>query len=52
MSHPNAAYQSTQAPGGAFQVVTATSRFKTFSVQGISADLVHNFILLYNFKHL
>ena len=40
MSHPNAAYQSTQAPGGAFQVVTATSRFKTFSVQGISADLV------------
>lgn len=35
-----AAYTSTQAPAGAYQIVTATSRFKTFSVQGISADLI------------
>lgn len=40
MSHPGSAYGSTQAPAGAYQVVTATSRFKTFSVQGISCDLI------------
>lgn len=39
-SQSQTAYQSTNAPGGAFQIVTATSRFKTFSVQGISADLI------------
>lgn len=39
-SQSQTAYQSTNAPGGAFNIVTATSRFKTFSIQGISADLI------------
>lgn len=39
-SQNQTAYQSTNAPGGAFQIVTATSRFKTFAIQGISADLI------------
>ena len=33
-------YQSVNAPGGAYKIVTATSRFKTFAIQGIQADLV------------
>ena len=39
-SQSQTAYQSTQAPGGAYNIVTATSRFKTISVQGIQARLV------------
>lgn len=39
-SQNQSAYQSTQAPGGAYNIVTATSRFKTFTVQGIQADLI------------
>ena len=39
-SQSQTAYQSTQAPGGAFNIVTATSRFQTMAVQGIQADLI------------
>lgn len=39
-SQSQTAYQSTQAPGGAYNIVTATSRFRTMSVQGIQADLI------------
>lgn len=39
-SQSQTAYQSTQAPGGAYNIVTATSRFKTFAVQGIQAQLI------------
>lgn len=39
-SQSQTAYQSTQAPGGAYNIVTATSRFKDIAVQGISADLI------------
>lgn len=39
-SQSQTAYQSTQAPGGAYNIVTATSRFHTLSVQGIQADLI------------
>lgn len=39
-SQSQTAYQSAAAPGGAYNIVTATSRFKTLSVQGIQARLV------------
>jgi len=39
-SQSQTAYESRQAPGGAYNIVTATSRFKTISVQGIQAMLV------------
>lgn len=39
-SQSQTAYQSTQAPGGAYNIVTATSRFHTMAVQGIEARLV------------
>jgi len=39
-SQSQTAYQSTSAPGGAYNIVTATSRFKTISIQGIQAQLV------------
>lgn len=39
-SQSQTAYQSTAAPGGAYNVVTATSRFKTLAVQGIQARLI------------
>lgn len=39
-SQTQTAYQSTQAPAGAFNIVTATSRFQDMAVQGIQADLV------------
>jgi hypothetical protein len=39
-SQNQTAYQSTQAPGGAYNIVTATSRFKDMSIQGIQAKLV------------
>lgn len=39
-SQSQTAYQSTTAPGGAYNIVTATSRFHTMSVQGIMADVI------------
>lgn len=39
-SQSQTAYQSTNAPGGAYNIVTATSRFHTMAVQGIQADLI------------
>ncbi len=39
-SQSQTAYQSTQAPGGAYNIVTATSRFSNMAVQGIQADLL------------
>lgn len=39
-SQSQTAYQSPAAPGGAYNIVTATSRFKDISVQGIEARLV------------
>ena len=39
-SQSQTAYQSTTAPGGAYNIVTATSRFHTLAIQGIQADLV------------
>lgn len=39
-SQSQTAYQSTTAPAGAYNIVTATSRFHTMSVQGIMADLI------------
>lgn len=39
-SQSQTAYQNTQAPGGAFNIVTATSRFHTLAVQGIQMRLV------------
>lgn len=39
-SQSQTAYQSTQAPGGAYNIVTATSRFHTMAVQGIQANLI------------
>lgn len=39
-SQSQTAYQSTQAPAGAYNIVTATSRFHTMAVQGIQAKLV------------
>ena len=39
-SQSQTAYQSTSAPGGAYNIVTATSRFKTIAVQGIQAKVV------------
>lgn len=38
-SQSQTAYQSTQAPGGAYNIVTATSRFHNMAVQGIQAVL-------------
>ena len=39
-SQSQTAYQSTTAPGGAYNIVTATSRFSTIAIQAISADLI------------
>ena len=39
-SQSQTAYQSPQAPAGAYNIVTATARFKTMSIQGIQADLI------------
>ena len=39
-SQSQTAYQSTSAPGGAYNIVTATSRFKDIAVQGIQAQLI------------
>ena len=39
-SQSQTAYQSTSAPGGAYNIVTATSRFHTMAIQGIQAKLV------------
>ena len=39
-SQSQTAYQSTGTPGGAYNIVTATSRFKTIAVQGIQARLI------------
>jgi hypothetical protein len=39
-SQSQTAYQSTTAPAGAYNIVTATSRFHTMAVQGIQADLI------------
>lgn len=39
-SQSQTAYQSPNAPGGAYNIVTATSRFKTLAIQGIQADLI------------
>jgi hypothetical protein len=39
-SQSQTAYQSPAAPGGAYNIVTATSRFKTIAVQGIQAQLI------------
>ena len=39
-SQSQTAYQSPAAPGGAYNIVTATSRFKDIAVQGIEARLV------------
>ena len=39
-SQSQTAYQSPQAPGGAYNIVTATSRFHTMAVQGIQANLI------------
>lgn len=39
-SQSQTAYQSPAAPGGAYNIVTATSRFKTLSIQGIQSDLI------------
>lgn len=39
-SQSQTAYQSTTAPGGAYNIVTAMSRFHTMAVQGIQATLI------------
>lgn len=39
-SQSQTAYQATTAPGGAYNIVTVTSRFKDISVQGIQADII------------
>ena len=39
-SQSQTAYQSTKAPAGAYNIVTATSRFKSIAVQGIQARLI------------
>ena len=39
-SQSQTAYQSAAAPGGAYNIVTAMSRFKSLAVQGIQARLV------------
>ena len=39
-SQSQTAYQSTNAPGGAYNIVTATSRFHTLAVQGIQGRLI------------
>lgn len=39
-SQSQTAYQSTNAPGGAYNIVTATSRFRTIAIQGIQGRLV------------
>jgi hypothetical protein len=39
-SQSQTAYQSTNAPGGAYNIVTAMSRFHTMAVQGIQAKLI------------
>lgn len=38
-SQSQTAYQSTQAPNGAYNIVTATSRYKNIAIQGIQARL-------------
>lgn len=39
-SQNQTAYQSTNAPGGAYNIVTATNRFHNLAVQGIQSDLI------------
>lgn len=39
-SQSQTAYQSTNAPGGAYNIVTATSRFQSIAIQGIQAKLI------------
>lgn len=39
-SQSQTAYQSVNAPGGAYNIVTATSRFQDIAIQGIQAKLV------------
>lgn len=39
-SQSQTAYQSTQAPGGAYNIVTATARFHAIAVQGIQFTVV------------
>ena len=39
-SQSQTAYQSPAAPGGAYNIVTATSRFKDIAIQGIEARLI------------
>ena len=39
-SQSQTAYQSTNAPGGAYNIVTATSRFKDIAIQGIQSRLI------------
>ena len=39
-SQSQTAYQSTNAPGGAYNIVTATNRFHNLAVQGIQSDLI------------
>lgn len=39
-SQSQTAYQSTTTPGGAYNIVTAMSRFHTMAVQGIQANLI------------
>lgn len=39
-SQSQTAYQSTTAAGGAYNIVTATSRFSTIAIQGIQMQLV------------
>jgi hypothetical protein len=39
-SQSQTAYQSQNAPGGAYNIVTAMSRFHTLAIQGIQAKLI------------
>jgi hypothetical protein len=39
-SQSQAAYQSLQAPGGAYTIVTGVSRYKDIAIQGIQARLI------------
>lgn len=39
-SQSQTAYQATTAPAGAYNIVTATSRFKDIAIQGIQAKLI------------
>lgn len=39
-SQSQTAYQSPQAPGGAYNIVTAYARYKDIAIQGIQADII------------